>query len=131
LDHLGVKEGKRNPSSAADGTSDDDSGSSDSDRGSRTAARKKKSSKQMHEREKGVRDETHQQQRSEGKMREAIHRKSSLLNVVKQKYEQVQSVLLSVDESCIFECCQAVMRALLSPLRFSCPSQRWQKGQRA
>jgi hypothetical protein len=116
LDHLGVKEGQRNPFSAADGTSGDDSGSSDGDRGSRTAARKKKSSKQRHEREKGARDETLQQQQlSEGKMREAIHRKSSLLNVVKQKYEQVQCIRLSVDESCISECCHAVMRTLLSP----------------
>jgi hypothetical protein len=34
-------------------------------------------------------------------MREAIHRKSSLLNMVKQKYEQVQYVRLSFDELCI------------------------------
>ena len=96
LTNVGVKEGKKSRTSAADGTSDEDgdedSGSSDG--GSRTAERRKKRTKRRAQ-EKGLRDHTQQQQQSEGKMREAIHRKSSLLNVVKQKYEQVQCLRLS------------------------------------
>jgi hypothetical protein len=96
LKNVGVKEGKKNRTSAADGTSDEDgdedSGSSDG--GSRTPGRRKKRTKHRAQ-GKGLRDHTQQQQQSEGKMREAIHRKSSLLNVVKQKYEQVQCLRLS------------------------------------